>query len=122
MGGRSEAFSPPQRESVTVFDDRLDPRQIAVSLGQPVTLEVTNRSGSECVFSAGGYLRGLRVPPGESRSQSFTVSSPAGATPPATATAPMGCEGDERRQGSFIVEFRGVLPGSDSSGGGASRP
>lgn len=92
---------------VIIHADRVEPRQLNLTAGVQVEVQVGNRSGSECTFFIGDYLTGLRVPAGQTAKMGMTI--PAGRSEP---TVTMGCDGDRQRQGSAVIEFKGVLPGT----------
>ena len=103
----------PRNAEVTIADDRVGPQQLDLEANVATTLRVNNRSGSTCSFFVGDLLTKLQVPAGESRDISFqaTVSATNTAATSASRVVDMGCEGDSRRQGKAVIEFRGVLPG-----------
>ncbi len=92
---------------VIIHADRVEPRQLNLTAAVPVEVQVGNRSGSDCTFFIGDYLTGLRVPAGQTAKMGMTI--PEGRS---EETVRMGCDGDERRQGSAVIEFKGVLPGT----------
>ncbi len=93
---------------VIIHADRLEPRQLNLTAGVPVEVQVGHRSGSDGTFFIGDYLTDLRVPAGQTAKMGMPI--PEGRS---QATVRMGCDGDERRQGSAVIEFKGVLPGTD---------
>lgn len=96
----------PREATVTVYDDRVEPRQLNITAAAPVQLRVVNQSRTPCTFFLGEYLSGLRVPVGAEERMSFTAPEDRSGD-----TADMGCTGDPARQGSAVIEFKGVLPG-----------
>ncbi len=96
----------PREATVTVYDDRVEPRQLNITASAPVQFRVVNRSRTPCTFFLGEYLSGLRVPAGGEDRMSFTAPEDRSGD-----TARMGCEGDPARQGTAVIEFKGVLPG-----------
>jgi hypothetical protein len=93
-------------QSVEIRDGGVSPQQLQMAGAQPIQVEVINRSGEDCTFFIGGYLQDLEVPAGERTAQSLTLP-----LMESSDVVTMGCVGDEERQGSAVVEFRGVLPG-----------
>ena len=105
VAGYRDEEQDPRIEEVIVGDDGLQPRQLTIQLGVPTRIEVGNRSGRDCTFFVGGYLRDLRVPAGGTGAMAFTVPDGAG------STVPMGCVGDTARQGTAVIEFTGLRSG-----------
>lgn len=92
----------PRVREVIVRDDGLNPSQVTVPAAQAVQLQVSNQSGKECVFFFGQFARGQRIPAGQAQAISFTVPQQD------AETGTMGCEGDPQRQGSYVIDFRGL--------------
>ena len=93
-------------EQVEILNDGTSPRQLNITAGAPAQIEVKNSTGAACSFFIGELMTGLQVPPGQTVRQSMTV--PVGTN---TQTVKMGCEGDTKRQGDAVIEFKGVRPG-----------
>jgi hypothetical protein len=92
---------------VEIRDREINPRQLELQAAQPVQLEIRNSTASPCTFYIEGYVVGVQVPPGETARQSLTL-------PQGTNRAnevDMGCQGDDQRQGTAVIEFRGTAPG-----------
>lgn len=94
-------------EEIVIYDDRVEPRQLNLTAGVPAQIQVANRGNQDCQFFIGEFLTGLRVPAGTTAKMGMTV--PGDRT---DAAVRMGCTGDETRQGSAVIEFKGLLPGS----------
>ncbi len=101
----------PRLTKVTVYDDRIEPRQLTLTAGVSIQMEVANRGQKDCTFSVGSYLQQLQVPAGQTVANSFTLSATSTTAPNSSDTVTMGCEGDSSRQGKAVVEFKGVRPG-----------
>ena len=112
VGGVRGAFAEPRVEEVVVYDDRLEPRQITVPAGVPVRVQVGNRSKTDCTFFVGDYLLDLKVPAGQTGAMAFTVPEVAQRGQDPSTTVTMGCKDDTRRQGTAVIEFTGLRPGS----------
>jgi hypothetical protein len=93
-------------EEIVITDNGIDPDQVSITASAPAEVQVANRSDSPCTFFIGDYLIGLEVPPGDTVKMGMTV--PEGRS---GETVTMGCQGDPDRQGSAVIEFKGVLPG-----------
>jgi hypothetical protein len=99
-------------QTIEVYDDRIDPRQLEIMAAQPVQIHVSSQGSTACTFFIGPYLSGLQVAPGETAHQSLTVPTTNTNTNFTRETMDMGCEGDEDRQGNALIEFRGPAPGA----------
>jgi len=97
--------------AIEVFDDRVDPRQLRISAANPVQLEIANRSSAPCQFFIGQYVSGVLIGAGETAKQSLTLPQTNIRTNN-TQTMRMGCDGDTKRQGDAVIEFRGTTPGN----------
>lgn len=94
-------------EEIIIMDDGVDPDQVEITTGAAAQFRVANRSDTPCTFFVGDIIIGRDVPPGETVTIGLTVPRDRSGE-----TVEMGCEGDPERQGSAVVEFRGVLPGA----------
>jgi hypothetical protein len=94
-------------EEIEVYDDRIEPRQVNITASAGTQIQVANRGSQDCRFFVGDYLTGLQVPSGQTAKMGLTV--PVGRN---EDTVTMGCAGDEDRQGSAVIEFKGVLLGA----------
>lgn len=93
-------------EEVVIQPDGIEPRQLNMTAAADAEVQVANRSDAACTFFIGEYLQGLQVPPGETAKMGLSIP-----VDRSDATVPMGCLGDPDRQGSAVIEFKGVLPG-----------
>ena len=99
------AASPPARiVEVEVLGDRLEPSRLVLRAGEPISLRVINRGRDRCLFFVADYLANLRAAPGGQVEMGFTVPDRPGAAE--QRTAPMGCQGDNARMGSVVVQPR----------------
>ena len=112
VGGVRGTNADPRVEEVVVYDDRLEPRQITVPAGVPVRIQVGNRGKTECTFFVGDYLLDLKVQSGQTGAMAFTVPEVARRGQDPSSTVMMGCKGDTRRQGTAVIEFTGLRPGT----------
>jgi hypothetical protein len=92
---------------IEIRDRSISPRQLELQAAQPVQLEIRNSTASPCNFYIESYVTGIQVPAGETARQSLTL--PQGSS--SADEVDMGCQGDDQRQGTAVIEFRGTKPG-----------
>jgi len=98
--------------TIEINDDGVDPQQVRLTASQPIQLEVVNNSSETCAFFMGGFVSEVTVPAGETVENSVTLP-----TGNEDETVQMGCKNDPQRQGSAIVEFKGLAPQPGNEGG-----
>lgn len=114
IGTAVPGLSQVRTDEVIIRDGGLQPPQITITAGVPTELKITNDSSKDCDFSIGNIVQSVKVPAGQATAQTFTapgVTTEDGSTG-TSHTMTMGCDGDSTRQGSAIVEFKGVNPGT----------
>jgi hypothetical protein len=94
-------------QEIEIYEDRVEPERLAITASTENQVQVANRGARDCTFFIGDFLTGLRVPAGETAKMGLTV--PVGRD---GETVAMGCAGDQDRQGTIVIEFKGVLPGA----------
>lgn len=103
---QSQAQGTVRTESVEIAASEVKPGQINLTAGVAAQLEIKNSGTQPCSFFLGEYARNVQVPAGETVKQSLTLQTTK------TDTVQFGCDGDIKRQGSAIIEFKGVGPTS----------
>jgi hypothetical protein len=96
---------------VTIYNDRVEPRQITFQTGIPLQVQVNNQSSRDCSFYVGEFAKDTQIAAGQTGAMTFTVPAPATQGPQVGTqgvTGAMGCAGDSEREGRFVAEFRGV--------------
>ena len=93
---------------IEVFDDRVQPRELMLQTGENVQVQIVNRGSSACTFYIGEFLRGVQVAPGQTVPQSISFTGSGTQAQSSTRNVDMGCDGDAKRKGNVVVEFRGV--------------
>ncbi len=120
----NQTYTEPRRHRLTIEADRVTPDQLTIAAGVNQQLQVTNASGAPCRFVAPPYVQGVDVPPGQTVAVNLTTPDVARNTGLQGANVvDMGCEGDDERQGSLVVQAQGpstdpgaVTPNPSGSG------
>ena len=89
---------------VEVLADDVRPGQLNVTAGVAAQLEIKNSGQQPCNFFLGEYARNVQVPAGQTVRQSLTVETSK------SDNVRFGCDGDSKRQGAALIEFKGVAP------------
>jgi hypothetical protein len=97
-------IAAPNVRQLTIGDSSLNPTNITATATQPVELQVTNESSTPCSFSIDGFTQPQTIQPHQSATITFSV------TGAATQDRTMGCQGSSSRQGTFRLEYTGILP------------